>query len=180
MKNKPKMYRQLIPLITFIVGFGLITGCSNKDADNNVEQDDMGTTEQAVSGQQAMNQSQTYKATLKGADEVPAVETDASGSVTVTVNGDSIHVSGQFSGLSSEYAASHIHKGAKGENGGPIQPLDPKVESDKMSGSWDASYKFDKSQLDALKADSLYINVHSANHKSGEIRGQLSASGSEM
>src|SRR5699024_7598866 len=110
---------------------------------------------------------QTYEASLDGSNEVPEVETDAEGSVTVTLKGDSIHVEGQFSGLSSQYAASHIHKGAEGENGDPIITLKPDVNSDKISGSWDASYTLNEEQISALKADSLYVNVHSADYKSG-------------
>ena len=180
MKNKPEIYKYILPLIIFIVGFGLVAGCSNDDSDTNKLEKGTTETGQTISGQQDMNQSKTYKATLKGADEVPAVETDATGSVTVTVNGDSMHVTGQFTGLSSEYMASHIHKAVKGKNGSPVQPLDPEIGNDNMSGTWDASYKLDKTMLNALDGDSLYINVHSADHKSGEIRGQLTASTSNM
>ena len=180
MKSQHKVYKYALPLIMFIFGFGLITGCGNNESDTNMGKEDTAEARQSVSDQQATNQSKTYEATLKGADEVPAVETDATGSVTVTVDGDSMHVTGQFSGLSSEYTASHIHKAVKGENGSPVQPLEPEIGDDNTSGTWNASYKLDKSMLNALNGDSLYVNVHSADHKSGEIRGQLTASSSNM
>lgn len=156
MKKQWSIKSLINPVFIFVVGFGLLAGCGNN------------------------RNSETFEATLNGSNEVPEVNTDASGTVTVTLEGDSIHVEGQFSGLSSEYIASHIHKGGENENGAPILPLEPTLGSDKLSGSWDASYQLNESQVSALKADSLYINVHSTEHKPGEIRGQLTSSDSGM
>lgn len=185
--KKQRLARSLaISLFILITGLGMMAGCSNKkskmDESGNTamsEQQSMAEN-QSMDEQQSMEQGQSFSATLEGANEVPAVTTSASGSVTVTLRGDSIHVQGEFSGLSSEYVASHIHKGGEGENGSPIIPLEPTLGSDKLSGSWDASYPLDESGLSALKADSLYINVHSTEHKSGEIRGQLTSSDTGM
>lgn len=180
MKKQWSIKNLVTPIFMFMIGFGLIAGCGDRDSET-VESDDTAMSEQqTVEGQQTMDEVQSFEATLDGSNEVPAVTTDATGSVTVTLEGNSIHVKGQFSGLSSEYIASHIHKAARGENGGPIQSLEPTLGSDKLSGSWDATYQLDESQISALKADSLYINVHSAEHKPGEIRGQLTSSNSGM
>lgn len=174
MKKQQGIRQITVPVIMVVIGLGLMAGCSDKKSEK-VESENM-----AMSEQNKMDGQQVFTANLSGDSQVPAVTTDASGMVTVTLKADSIHVEGQFSGLSGNYAASHIHKGAKGENGGPVQPLSPTVNSDNTSGSWKASYKLTDSQISALKADSLYINVHSSEHPSGEIRGQLTASDSEM
>jgi hypothetical protein len=36
-----------------------------------------------------------------------------------------------------------------------------------------AGAKLNSAQMDALKGGNLYVNVHSADHKGGEIRAQL-------
>ncbi|MDX1638546.1 MAG: CHRD domain-containing protein [Balneolaceae bacterium] len=121
-----------------------------------------------------------YKATLSGSNEVPPVNTEATGTFSIALEGDSIHVKGEFSGLSSDYQASHIHKGGINSNGGPILTLNPAIEPDKRSGSLNASYELQPEDIAALRSDSLYINVHSSDHKPGEIRGQLTPSNEEM
>ncbi|WP_412069758.1 CHRD domain-containing protein [Rubrivirga sp. IMCC43871] len=116
---------------------------------------------------------QTYVATLAGANEVPPVTTDATGIVFATVDGMDVTISGSFSGLESAYAASHIHTGVAGANGGVIFPLSPTVDADERGGTFDQTLTFSQTQLDALASDGLYVNVHSADNGGGEIRGQL-------
>ncbi|WP_412060930.1 CHRD domain-containing protein [Rubrivirga sp. IMCC45206] len=116
---------------------------------------------------------QTYVATLAGANEVPPVTTGASGTVFAAVDGFDVTISGSFSGLESAYAASHIHTGEAGTNGGVLFPLSPTVDADERGGTFDETLTFSQAQLDALAAGGLYINVHSADNGGGEIRGQL-------
>lgn len=178
MKNKYKKHALPLVVIISIVCLGLITGCGDTDTE---ETSDMEITPEAQQqdrntrgSDNAMEEVQTFEASLNGSNQVPEdVNTDASGNATVTFQGDSIRIEGEFSNLSSEYMASHIHIGAEGENGDPIQPLDPDVGDDKTSGTWDATYQLDESHISALKSDSLYINVHSSEFTGGEIRGQL-------
>lgn len=167
-------------LILGMVCFGLLAGCGDTDS-NNEETSDMEVTPEAQQQDQntrqsedAMEEVQTFEASLNGSNQVPEdVDTDASGNATVTLHGDSIRVKGEFSNLSSEYMASHIHIGAEDENGDPVQPLDPELGNDKTAGTWEATYQLDESHISALRSDSLYINVHSSEFTGGEIRGQL-------
>ncbi|HLR26693.1 MAG TPA: CHRD domain-containing protein [Fodinibius sp.] len=180
METRASTFRILTITLALLTGTALITACGDGSRETNDPTTDggLGTapgTQQPDNPQADTTEEETFEATLEGENEVPEVATDAEGSVTLTLEGDSIHVEGEFSGLTSDYAASHIHKGAEGENGAPIITLKPDVNSDKTSGSWDASYTLDNEQIRALKADSLYVNVHSANHKEGEIRGQLTS-----
>ncbi len=109
------------------------------------------------------------KVSLKGSEEVPAVETAATGSGTITVGADK-SVSGSVTTKGVEGNAAHIHQAATGKNGPPIIVLEKGAD-----GVWSVpkGSKLTDEQLAAYKAGELYVNVHSAAHKGGEIRGQL-------
>jgi hypothetical protein len=109
------------------------------------------------------------KVTLTGKDEVPAVETQATGSGTIKVGADK-SVTGSVTTKGMEGIAAHIHQAAAGKNGPPIISLE-KGEG----GTWTVpeGSKLTDEQLAAYKAGELYVNVHSAAHKNGEIRAQL-------
>jgi len=106
---------------------------------------------------------------LSGAQEVPAVSTGASGNGSITVGDDgSVRGSINVSGMNA--VAAHIHQGAAGANGPVIVPF-----SKNPDGSWSPApgAKLSDAQLAAYKAGNTYVNVHSPQHKGGEIRGQL-------
>jgi hypothetical protein len=106
---------------------------------------------------------------LSGDMEVPPVTTTAAGDGSITIKPD-MSVSGKVmtSGLAGTMA--HIHIGKAGTNGPVVITLSKSGDSGWMvpegSKLSDAEYK-------AYKAGELYVNVHSADHKPGEIRGQL-------
>lgn len=109
------------------------------------------------------------KVTLSGKEEVPAVETTATGTGTITVGADK-SVSGSVTTKGIEGVAAHIHQAAMGKNGPPIVALEKGAD-----GVWNVpkGSKLTEEQVAAYKAGELYVNVHSAAHKGGEIRGQL-------
>ncbi|MBC8006608.1 MAG: CHRD domain-containing protein [Prolixibacteraceae bacterium] len=121
----------------------------------------------AVSAGQAI--AGAAKVTLSGAQEVPAVETSATGSGTITVN-DDMSISGSVTTKGVKAVAAHIHEGAPGTNGGVAVPLEKKSDNE-----WavPAGAKLTDGQFKSYKAGNLYVNVHSDAHKAGEIRGQL-------
>lgn len=106
---------------------------------------------------------------LSGDMEVPPVTTKAAGDAAITVKPD-MSVSGKIttSGLAGTMA--HIHIGKAGTNGPVVVTLSKSGDNGWMvpdgSKLSDAEYK-------AYKAGELYVNVHSAEHKPGEIRGQM-------
>jgi len=123
----------------------------------------------------------TFTADLAGDNEVPAVETDASGTVAAELNGLVLTVSGSFTGLESDYntnIGSHIHGGAAGENGPVLIPLDPTLDADLRGGTFEAAsnqYTLRPSLADSLASGLLYVNIHSVDDPGGEIRAQLLA-----
>ncbi|MGP1678929.1 MAG: CHRD domain-containing protein [Burkholderiales bacterium] len=107
--------------------------------------------------------------TLGGDQEVPAVMTSASASGTIAVNADK-SVSGSVTTSAVAGTMAHIHIAAAGKNGPVIIPL---TKSGDSTWSVPAGAKLTDAQYEAYKAGGLYVNVHSAAHKGGEIRGQL-------
>ena len=107
--------------------------------------------------------------TLSGKDEAPAVTTSASGKGSVKVAADKT-VSGSVTTKGLTATAAHIHEGEMGKNGPVVIEL-TKSGDDKWVVPDGA--KFSDAQYESYKAGKLYVNVHSAAHKDGEIRGQL-------
>jgi hypothetical protein len=106
---------------------------------------------------------------LSGDQEVPPVTTSASASGTITINDDKT-VSGGVMTTGIAGVAAHIHNGAPGKNGPVVVPLGKDGDN-----KWKvaAGAKLTDAQYADFKAGNLYVNVHSAAHKDGEIRGQL-------
>ena len=109
------------------------------------------------------------KLMLSGANEVPPIKTAANGSGTIKVNAD-MTVSGSVMTTGVAGTMAHIHQGAAGANGPVIIPL-----SKSGDNAWmvPANAKLTAVQYTAYKAGELYVNVHSAENKGGEIRAQL-------
>lgn len=106
---------------------------------------------------------------LSGAEETPPVTTSASGTAKLSIGADH-SVAGNVKTSGMEGIAAHVHVGAPGQAGPPIITL-VKAEN----GEWTVPQgaKLTDEQFASYKAGNLYINVHSPEHKPGEIRGQL-------
>jgi hypothetical protein len=106
---------------------------------------------------------------LSGDQEVPAVTSAAKGAGTITIADDK-SVSGSVKTTGIAGIMAHIHEAAPGKNGPPIITLEKKGENE-----WavPAGSKLTDAQYESFKAGNLYVNVHSAEHKGGEIRTQL-------
>lgn len=115
-----------------------------------------------------------FFARLGGQQVVPAVQTQARGFGLVAINraGTQIAVRLAFVGLSSNQVAAHIHGPAMpGENGPVMFPLG-------VVGGTAGRFPvriFDVTPMQRafLRAGALYIDIHSVDHPTGEIRGQL-------
>ena len=117
--------------------------------------------------------------TLSGTQEVPAVETAATGTATSSLEGSTLMVTGEFSGLSSplvEIAGSggHVHQAATGANGDVIYPL-VLTSADRLSGTFNLTTELTPEQVTAYNAGELYVNLHTEMNQGGELRGQLMA-----
>ena len=113
--------------------------------------------------------SDEVKVLLSGAQEIPPVETSASGIGRISVGADK-SVSGNviISGMSVTVA--HIHEAGAGTTGLIIIPL---TKTSDTVWTVPEGTKLTDAQYESYKAGRLYFNMHSAAHKTGEIRGQI-------
>ncbi len=107
---------------------------------------------------------------LTGAQEVPAVMTTASGSGIVTVGADK-SVSGSITVSGLEPTMAHIHEAATPNANGPV--IVPMAKTADNVWSVPVGAKLTDAQFESFQKGHLYVNVHSAINKGGEIRGQL-------
>jgi hypothetical protein len=105
---------------------------------------------------------------LSGAEEVPPVNVTGSGSGSFRLAEDG-GITGSVTTKDVAGAAAHIHIGAKGRNGPVIVPLEKKGDTYSVP----EGRKLTVSQIKAWKAGELYVNVHTARHKGGEVRAQI-------
>lgn len=119
----------------------------------------------------AYAETMTFKADLKGAEEVPPVNTGAKGSADVTYDssGKKLTYKVTYSGLSGPATAAHFHGPAEpGKNAGVVVPL-----AGNAPGAYEGTATLNDAQAADLAAGRLYVNVHTAANPNGEIRGQV-------
>jgi hypothetical protein len=124
----------------------------------------------------------TFVIDLSGSEEVPPVQTDATGVAEITPMGpDSIAYSVNASNIEG-VTAGHVHLGKQGENGPVVVTLfnydspmngvseNGTITADKLEGPM-AGMQI--SDLAAAGANgTLYVNIHTEQNPDGEIRGQ--------
>ena len=115
------------------------------------------------------------------AEEPPnAVPSDGSGRAWVTIkDDDSIDYEVRYSDLTGPPVAAHIHYGEPGVAGPVVLPL--ATGASPFSGTLteadldpDSPITYQE-VLDAIRDGGAYVNVHTADNPSGEIRGQLAS-----
>lgn len=114
----------------------------------------------------------TLKASLSGANEVPPNDSKGTGAVTATYNTATKKLSwkGQYSDLSGPATAAHFHAGAPGKNGGVVVPI---FAGKTAKSPFEGTKTLTSDQANAMLSGGWYVNVHTAAHQAGEIRGQL-------
>ncbi|MGH8709583.1 MAG: CHRD domain-containing protein [Burkholderiales bacterium] len=105
---------------------------------------------------------------LSGAQEVPPEKVPGSGSGSFRLADDG-GITGSVTTKGVAGTAAHIHLGDKGKNGPVIVPLDKKGDTYSVP----AGRKLTAAQVKAFKEGNLYVNVHTARNKGGEVRGQI-------
>jgi len=113
----------------------------------------------------------TFQADLASAAEVPPVTSPGKGSATASLDTTTKTLTWTvtYSGLSGLATAGHIHgPAALGANAGVLVPF-----SGDLASPIKGSATLTDAQVSDLEAGKLYVNLHTAANKPGEIRGQL-------
>lgn len=115
-----------------------------------------------------------FSARLNGMQEVPAVMTDGLGVASLTLNAtrDTLCILGHFTGLSGPIMGLHIHDGVAGVNGPVLVALTDMVSGNRLQAQLTGS-AITPEIIAAHVRGELYLNVHTALHPNGEIRGQI-------
>jgi hypothetical protein len=116
-----------------------------------------------------MGGGQTVHVDLGGGQEVPPESVEGTGTGTFVIDSDG-SVSGSVTTTDVEGVAAHIHEGPIGKNGPVIIPL---VKTAPNVWSVPKGAKLTDAQMAAFKKGDLYVNVHTAAHRGGEVRGQI-------
>jgi CHRD domain-containing protein len=127
---------------------------------------------------------QVFTAELSGDNELPPVNTESNGTITVQGNNQSLNYQLALSDMTNATAA-HIHFGDDDENGKIVVTL---LKSDSPSGleleTLSGNFTDDDVQgplaglpleqlIGFMANGSMYVNVHSIDFPFGEIRGQI-------
>lgn len=112
-----------------------------------------------------------FSTQLRGANEVPAVASQGSGSVDAVLNKDTnlFRWKINYTGLTDPATAGHFHgPAAIGVNAGVVVPWPSPMRSP-MEGSATLT----SAQAADLMAGRWYANIHTATNPGGELRGQM-------
>ncbi len=111
-----------------------------------------------------------FKATLTGAQEVPAVTTNATGTAVMTLTPAGLVYLITANGLSGTITGAHFHLGAAGTNGPVLIDL-----TSSFGGRTTATgtLTLPDSVVAAFLTGRIYLNLHTAANPNGEIRGQV-------
>ena len=122
-----------------------------------------------------------WKATLNGAQEVPVVDTTATGTAEFDFDDTAKTLSGvvELTGVDvAKVNGQHIHKAACGASGSFVKVLTKPGENGVIALDSSDPWKMSDSDVAALQAGELYVNIHTEANPGGEIRGQIFKDGS--
>lgn len=142
-----------------------------------------------ISSSYAQTIPSTFHAILEGDEEVPPVDSDAKGAAIFRTSNDGTELNYRLIVANIEdVTAAHIHLAPRGENGDIVAFLfDPEEPTEGRTNGVLAEGTITSADLvgppkvstlseliDEMEAGNTYVNVHTVEHPSGEIRGQIS------
>jgi len=110
----------------------------------------------------------SLKAMLRGLNEVPSVATAATGTGVFVLTSSGLQYDISYANLSSSFSAAHFHRGAAGVSGPVLKEIS--FSGTRATGTWT---NLTNEERNTILSGEVYVNIHSANHADGEIRGQM-------
>ena len=111
----------------------------------------------------------TMNVPLSGSAQVPPNNSTAVGMARIDLSGMNLKWTITYSGMTGPVTAGHFHgPAAAGANAGVVLPF-----TGSMASPIEGSATLTQAQLDQLKAGLWYVNLHTAAHPGGELRGQV-------
>lgn len=144
------MFRRTATLAILLGTVGLLAACADQSASGPI----------------------TLRATLSSAQEVPPNPSAGTGTATMTFNQATKQLTWNvtYGGLTGPATMAHFHgPAAPGANAGVAVPIGAAGMSSPATGS----ATLNDAQAADLLAGRYYVNIHSAAHPGGEIRGQV-------
>ncbi len=118
----------------------------------------------------AIQAQEVFRARLSPMPTTPQTVTTilGEGQVILTLNGNSLSVAGNFTGMSSVATGAHIHNGPPAQPGPVIHTLEV---SQATNGNVGGELSLTDEQVEALRNNEFYIQIHSESNPPGELRG---------
>ena len=115
---------------------------------------------------------EVYRARLSPMPTTPQTVTEilGEGEVILTLSGNTLEVSGTFTGMSSIATGAHLHNGPPAQPGPVVHTLEI---DEATGGEISASLELSDEQVEALRNNALYVQVHSVDNAPGELRGWI-------
>ncbi len=126
-----------------------------------------------IRGQLLKDDKIAFDALINGAQEVPAVTTNAIGLANIKLNTtfDTLTYDIVLNGLSSQATGAHFHNGIVGASGGVVYDLTAGIVGNRITGMITGAAI--APLLSNMLKGNLYINIHNTANPNGEIRGQI-------
>lgn len=115
-----------------------------------------------------------FTARLTGSQEVPSDSTTAAGTAAFTLTDEGLTYIIAVDSIA-KITGAHFHSGAIGDTGRVLKSILPSFRGNVAYGIWKTNdtVPLSKDLINALLNGNIYVNVHTAAHPTGEIRGQV-------
>ena len=117
-------------------------------------------------------QTENYRARLSPMPTTPQTvdSITGEGEVFLALEGNTLTVTGIFKGMSTAATAAHLHNGPPAQPGPAVHQL---VVAAATGGEISGEIELTDGQVEALRANSLYVQIHSEGNPPGELRGWI-------
>lgn len=113
----------------------------------------------------------THKAILTGENEVPATDSKGFGIAIMKVDYAAMTMEYRISitNVGEAVTGAHFHLGANDSTGPVVHPITWASDAQTVTGTWQIT----EGQILELNTANIYLNIHTATHPTGAIRGQV-------